>query len=86
MSEFSKKMSKISDQFKQMDNEILSGCVKKKVNRKMQLVSLARWKHLPAPHDVFAFCVKPYEGLWCQASLGGKVFCMAENPCWRKTP
>jgi hypothetical protein len=65
------------------ENETLTGCVEKRVNRKMQLVSLARWKDQKQPSDVFAFCVKEYAGLWCQAPMNGKVFCMVETPCWK---
>jgi hypothetical protein len=84
MSEFSRKVSKVSSSLRRVDEEVLSGCVKKRVNGKMRLVSLQRWKNANKPVDVFAYCIKPYANLWCQCVLDGKVFCMETEPCWKK--
>jgi len=75
MSSFSEDVKTVSRKFRDIDK------IKQK-QRKFPYIK--HCSHRPFGNRiVLAQCVKPYAGLECQAFVGGTVFCMAENPCWR---
>ena len=74
---FSEDVKNISEKFKGIDRIL---------QQNIKTVKPLNWrrKYRNYEHGLLTLCVKPPRNLKCQVIIDGKVFCMAETPCWRQ--